>query len=532
MDYRRHYHFSRLLWIAVVAPLAAPAHAAPEAPAPEVRTIAVLPFTQNSPRKEDEYLQGGFAEHLTTALARLRAVRVVERSHLKRILDEQKLGQSGLVDESKAAQIGKLAGARQVIVGSFIRIGNQMQINCRFVDTETSLADPDHVARVDGKLAAEEEIFALLDRLSEAVLKTFGVQPTVEEKKQLAVVAQATRNPGAHEQYLLGREKYLQMSLAGWKEAASLFQKAVDTDAKYALAWAGKAESLRLWGFQEEQRGQDAAPRYSRALEAAKKAVELAPDLPEAHRALASVLLHRGEPGQSKEERKRQCEAAARKAVSLNDRDAEACVWLWEALGRPVEGEGSEYIRKALEINPDLLVAHNDLGNRYAGLNRLEDALRHCKKAVDLSPRNMIALGNLAGCYLLQGDMNRANETLQKAMAVEPDVPPLLFVKGLILEKRSEKALAEEDFAQAQARAVEALGIYADLTRRYPRYPDTWARLGALQLGLAQMGMGDPMTAVESLRRYVELAKDIMGQEENVAQVRRVLREAGLDVED
>lgn len=509
MHSRRLYRlspFQVLGLVALAASLLAPVAAGP---AEERLSVAVLPFSQLAPRAEDEYLQAGFADTLTTALARVRSLQVVERSHLKRILDEQKLQQSGLVDDARAAQIGKLAGARHVVVGSFIRAGNTMRVNCRFVETESGAVDAGHTATVTRKLAAEEEIFGLLDALAEEVVKGFGVTATPQEKQQIQQVAQATRNTEAFQFYTQAREKYLLATVEGWKPAVELFRKAVDTDPKYAMAWAGLAESLRLLAFQDDQRGQDPGDRYERALEAARKAIALDPKLSDGHRALAAFYLNRGEPGQSKAERKRRCEESARKAITLNDRDAEAYLVLWEAIGRPLEGEGFSYVEKCLEIDPNLVVAHNDLGNRYAMAGRFDEALRYCKKAVELSPRSTVALSNLAGCYLAQGRIDEAERIFRQVLELEPGVPFGLFGRALVLEKQGE--------------IEEAVMIYQGLMQAHPRYPETYMRIGGL---MAQMG--NVMGAAQALQMYVRLADHILGAEESVAMARQVLQRLGI----
>ncbi|MDH7571883.1 MAG: CsgG/HfaB family protein, partial [Armatimonadota bacterium] len=347
--------------------------------APERVSVAVLPFEQQTPREEDKYLSAGFAETLTNALARVGNLQVIERGHIRRVLDELKLQSSGLVDPAKAAQVGKQVGAKQVVVGSFMRAGNAMRVICRFVDVETAAIDPQHTATITRPLTKEEEIFDLLDQLAGEVVKGFGVETTAEVKQQLGQVVHQTKDPRAFEYYTQAREKMLLGTRQGMTEAIPLFEKAVAEDKEYALAWAGLSLALNGLGLAKYENGEDGQPEFKRSLAAAKKAVEIKPDLSDAHIALAMAYGPRVEGTGSDEERKRKREEAARKAVELDPKNALAHYNLWAALDGPLEGEGFSHIEKAIELDPKLLVARANLGMRYNAAQRFAEAIPHFK---------------------------------------------------------------------------------------------------------------------------------------------------------
>jgi TolB-like protein len=119
--------------------LALPALAAPAAPAAPASppTIAILTFDYGGKNPALEPLREGLAQMLIADVADMGGVRVVERTRLKAILDEQKLGRSGKIDAASAARIGKLLGARFLVLGNYFDVAQSMRIDTRVVEVET-----------------------------------------------------------------------------------------------------------------------------------------------------------------------------------------------------------------------------------------------------------------------------------------------------------------------------------------------------------------------------------------------------------
>jgi curli biogenesis system outer membrane secretion channel CsgG len=126
----------RLLVVASLAALASPARGAPVAPKP-VPTLAILFFDYTGKDAELEPLREGLAQMLISDFSAAPQVRVVERTRLKALLEEQKLGQSGKVDPASASRLGKLLGARFLVLGSFFDLKNVLRIDARVVEVET-----------------------------------------------------------------------------------------------------------------------------------------------------------------------------------------------------------------------------------------------------------------------------------------------------------------------------------------------------------------------------------------------------------
>lgn len=134
--------------------------------------IAVLPFENGGSYGQDkenfDALQRGIAGMLISELSRNPAARVVERENVQRLVDEQNLGADGRVDAATAAKIGKIVGARYMIMGGFVDLYGRFRVDARIVDVETS--EVIKVVRSDPKLEKRETLFQLLQNLSESLM--------------------------------------------------------------------------------------------------------------------------------------------------------------------------------------------------------------------------------------------------------------------------------------------------------------------------------------------------------------------------
>ncbi len=134
--------------------------------------IAVLPFANGGSYGQDkenfDALERGIAGMLISELSRNAAARVVERENVQRLVDEQNLGADGRVDAATAAKIGKIVGARYMIMGGFVDLYGRFRVDARIVDVETS--EVIKVVRSDPKLEKRETLFQLLQNLSESLM--------------------------------------------------------------------------------------------------------------------------------------------------------------------------------------------------------------------------------------------------------------------------------------------------------------------------------------------------------------------------
>ena len=149
----------------------------------EQRTIAVLYFENNSIAKREqlEPLKKGLASMLTTEISQIQAFNVVEREKLESLLNEMSLGETGMIDESTAQQIGKLLGAQSLLLGGFVNLfGDQFRIDVRIVEVETGLT-----LRAEEETGRVDELFDMIKKLTKKITKYFEISLTKDDKQRL-----------------------------------------------------------------------------------------------------------------------------------------------------------------------------------------------------------------------------------------------------------------------------------------------------------------------------------------------------------
>ncbi len=128
-------------------------------------TIAIMDFQNTSGNHDLDYLQKAIPEMLITNLAKSGKLNIVERGRLQDAIREMELGMSGIVDQSKAAELGRAVGANAIIVGSYLEISKMIRINARLIDVKTSkVLKAESVQGRTGK-----EIFDLMDKLAQSI---------------------------------------------------------------------------------------------------------------------------------------------------------------------------------------------------------------------------------------------------------------------------------------------------------------------------------------------------------------------------
>lgn len=376
------------------------------------RRVAVFPFEIHSQKADDSFLSPAFSDTLTSALSQIKALVLTERGGLKRLLDEQNLVKAGIVDPDTAVKAGRILGAQTAVLGSFTRIGKTVRATCRLVDIETGIVNKDHLVKASRTLQTEEQIFNLMDALAKKLVATFDIQPTAEEKIEIARRTGPTKSFSAYEYYIKGREAFLNSTLTGYKEAIPLYKKAIELDPNFALAYAALAEATYDWGFFNEQMFREYQSHYDDAFTYGKKAVELKPQLAECQRALATAY------GRGTNKDDRQLRYHINKALELNPNDSESYYILWALDGNDPDDAS---ILKALALNPRLVGAHTDRATFLRMKGRVSEAMEHYQTAFRINPNDAIIHNNYAYALLEKGDIYGAKRSFERAIELNPD---------------------------------------------------------------------------------------------------------------
>ena len=256
------------LWPTRTAVLKAPTSSTPTPSISLLRSIAVLPFKPLVADHRDESLEMGMADTLNFRLSSLRDVAVRPISSVRKF--------SGLEQDPVAA--GRELGVESVLDGQIQRWGDRIRVTARLI----GVGDGKQLwaGQFDEKFT---DIFTVQDLISEKVISALALKLTAEEQKRLT--KHYTENAEAYQLYVNGRFYWERRTLEGLKKAIEYFEQAIGNDPKYALAYAGLADSYALLGVFHLP-PKEAFPK---AKEAALNALRIDDRLAEAHAALGHV---------------------------------------------------------------------------------------------------------------------------------------------------------------------------------------------------------------------------------------------------
>jgi TolB-like protein/Flp pilus assembly protein TadD len=291
-------------------------------------SIAVLPFADMSPKHDQEYFADGVAEEIRGALSHIEGLKVIGRT--------SSFAFKGKSDDLKS--IGQKLGVENVLEGSLRKDGNGIRITAQLI----RVADGTHLwsESYDRKLSG---VFKIQDDIAKSVVGALKVKLMAGAGAPAAVVQ--TASPEAYSEYLLGKRLLTQFAEESDRRAVEKFERAVRLDPGYAPAWAGLSAAL---GADSENNGtvETILATKRRALDAANRAIVLAPGLAEGYGARANLVDIRGWDWSG-------ALADAARAVQLSPRDAAARTtygMLLAEVGR--EREGIQELERATEIDP------------------------------------------------------------------------------------------------------------------------------------------------------------------------------------
>lgn len=378
-------------------------------PALADKSLAVLYFENPGANKEDEYFRDGITEDLITELLKIKGLRVFSRSAVLAYRDKQ----------ATAPQVGRELNAAYVLEGSLRRVGNRLRLNAQLVESRTGHGV--WAERYDRQL---EDVFAIQDEITQSIAHAMQVMLTEKEKQ--AIVKAPTSDVQAYDYYLRGRQFFYQWNRKSLEFARQMFARAAVIDPGYAHAYAGVADCCSsIYQYY------DASEANLKEAEAAsRKALELDPDLAEAHvsRGMAVALSKRYDDAV------REFDAA----LKLNPKLFEAYYFYGRA--RFAQGnmeEAARLFEQASEINPDDYQAPSLQSMAYQRLGRAADALasqrrslQRVEKHLELHPEDTRALYLGANSLAGLGAREKSMEWTRRALALEPEDSGVLYNVG------------------------------------------------------------------------------------------------------
>ncbi len=456
--------------------------------------MAVLPFVAAGQAADAEYLTDGMTETLINGLAQLPDLRVAARSVAFRYKGKD-------VDPQ---QVGRDLDVRAVVTGRITRRNDRLIIGAEMMNVDTG-------AQVWGGRydRPESELLAVQEEITGEILDKLRPRMTGDEKK--LATKRYTEDSEAYQHYLQGRYNSNKGTIAGFKNAIEYFQRAIQKDPKYALAYAGLADAYLLLGSYWVE-------AITEAKSAAEQALKLDPSLAEAHVSLGTDQVvarlglvsgaprvragHLAEPavgarpqpvralprhGGTRVRRHRRGETRARSRRAVADRQQRLG---WYLLFAGQHADAIAQFRKTLNLDSNSVSAHRGLGIALSEAGQHDEAISELKHALLLSENSPVVMAHLGAAYARQGAKPAATALLNdlQAMATRQYVPASApaIVHAALGDRNAaldwlDKAYDEHDFAIIQ---IEVAPWFRSL-----RGEDRFQRI-ATRLGMPQIGQG------------------------------------------
>jgi serine/threonine-protein kinase len=472
-------------------------------------SVAVLPFANLSGDEETQPFTDGIHDDVLTQLTKIGSLKVISRTSVLEYRHTTK----------NAREIADELGVATILEGGVQRAGDQVRINVQLIDARSD----EHLwaERYNRDLTAAN-IFAIQEEIAQAISGALEAQLTPEERENLA--ERPTENLEAYEDYRRGRSLLFRGDYeeATYRAAVSFLSRAIDQDSSFAEAYAylSIAQSLRYWFHYdrgEEMRGS--------ALAAAERALELDPDLPDAHHALGEFY-YRFDLDYDR----------ALAELALAERQRPGSSEIQEVAGAVLRRKGDfegavERFRRATELDPRSPLAHYSLGETLSLMRRFDEAADVLRRVLELAPEQGLAYVTRAtNAVLSDGDITTARAMLDEGRelgAVPANYPYyfwLAYYDRDTAATRRQLEAAEEPLENTQFDYVPKTLTYARMysltgenaaARAY--FDSARVELEALiaeepedpryhsALGMAYAGLGRPDEAVRAGERAVEI---------------------------
>jgi TolB-like protein/tetratricopeptide (TPR) repeat protein len=329
------------------------------------KCLLVLPFVNMSNDPEQEYFSDGLTEELISNLSRLRNMKIISRTTSMKYKGTNK----------DVKTIGRETDANYIMEGSVRKHGNNIRITAQFVDAERDIHLWAETYR--GTL---DDIFDIQEKVSASIVQALSMQLTGDE--QYTLRKRYTENTEAYQLYLQGRYFWNRRNEEGLKAATRFFEKAIEKDSGFALAWAGLADTYSLMGEYTNISRRELFPMQMAAV---NRALEIDNRLGEAHISLGISLM-------------------------LNE-------WDWE-------NSGKEF-RIGIELTPNYATGHHWFAEWLLFTGNMDESFREISLAVELDPVSQGILKDKGIFYYYNRQYDEAIDIAMKTLELDPDFVPV-----------------------------------------------------------------------------------------------------------
>jgi TolB-like protein/Tfp pilus assembly protein PilF len=354
------------------------------------KSIAILPFQNLSDEKENAYFADGIQDDILTNLSKISELRVISRTSVMQYRGEAR----------NIREIGKALGVSNILEGSVRRSGNKVRLNVQLIDANTD----EHLWANDYDRDVTD-VFAIQTDLAQKIASELRAKLSPSER------AQMTRKPTENGEAYLAFVQAHNLSCAfedfdKLKQGEQLYARAIELDPKFALAMA-RYSQLESWILHDRER---TVERREKARSLADHALQLQPDLPEAHLALGFSYYY-------------------------GDNDYDAALKEFEIAQGGLPNESEVYLA---------------IGAIQRRQGKWAESTASLERAVSLNPKDMWSLQNLSFNYAMLRNYDAADKTIDRALALDPTALEPLEVKSTLA------IAASGDFSAAE-KAFEAV---------------------------------------------------------------------------
>nr|MQY60425.1 tetratricopeptide repeat protein [bacterium] len=409
--------------------------------APRRPSIAVLPFVDLSPQKDQEYFCDGLTGEIIAKLSTLKGIKVISRTSTMRYKETDK----------DIKRIGQELDVAKVLEGTILKEADNIRVIVSLVDVE----DRSQIwaETYDQKL---DQVFAIQSQVSENIAQALERELSNEEIERLQ--RRPTENMEAYNLCLLGQYYWKKWTVEGAEKARDYYQESIRKDPEYADAYVGLARIYYQLGSEMGALSpKEASPLAKKAVE---RALEIDETLGEAHTTLGFIELYFNWDWQRAEvEFKRGIELSPSSAVAHDDYSL-----LLAVVGRL--GEAIVEAKRSLELDPLLIIANSDLGAWYHASRQYDKSIQQLKKTTELDPNFLFALWNLGTTYLMKEMFQEAMATQEKAVVLSEGAPIYKSNLGMIYAKAGKKKEAQEildELKQISKRRYVPATLIADI---------------------------------------------------------------------
>jgi TolB-like protein/tetratricopeptide (TPR) repeat protein len=432
-----------------------------EAPTPNISSIAVLPFADMSPGRDQNYLCEGLAEELISALTHIDGLRVAARTASFQFR----------TPGADVRDVGRQLGVETLLEGSVRKADVRLRVTVQLIEVATGYHRWSQ--RFDRTL---DDVFAIEDEIAECVATS--LRGSIQSLRSGFPSRRPLADVEAYEFYLRGRQYLPRMTQPDLARSAEMFERAIEIDANYSPAWACLAAAhgtLYEWfGGREED--------LVKAERVSQRALELAPRLAEPHAARGFVLSLSGRYDEAAKE--------FEEAIRVNPNFFEAYYYFARACFASGDiARSAELFRQAAEVRHEDYQSPMLQSQSLRMLGRLEESeatgkegIRRAEHALALNPRDGRALSLGSGALFYDGQIARAIEWAQRALELDPDDMSALVNAACLHAKLRQKEEALELLERVFARGwgkrdwIDHDTDY-DILRDDPRFKKLLARL-------------------------------------------------------